>query len=87
MTTLEEVTGRVLLAVRQRNFEELNAALEERACLIASGAIVTRDVWQMGQEACEKLRALQHELSAESTRLERMRGSVTASPTHVDCRG
>jgi hypothetical protein len=73
MTTLEEETQRILVALREQNFEDLNAALEERARLIATGALPTRDAWQMGQAALEGLAVLKQRLAAESSRLKQIR--------------
>ncbi len=90
MTTLEEVTQRILHALRDHDFEGLSAALDDRARLIASGAVPTQEAWQMGEAACQGLAALKQRLAQESTRLEQMRTVAEAprrDPALVDYRG
>jgi hypothetical protein len=73
MTTLEGTTKKILSAIESRDFEQLDRAVKERGALLASGAEVTPQAWELGSEACQALVSLKQNLIVESSRLEQVR--------------
>lgn len=80
MTTLEAATERILSAIGDRDFEQLNQALRNRERLLTTGAEITVRAWELGESARLALADLKKELMLQSSRQEQILKIVGTVP-------
>ncbi len=74
MTELEAASKRLCRAILAGDLEQSQAALAERAKLLAQGAPPTELALALGQEAVHLLGSFKQRLALDSVRLEQLRG-------------
>jgi hypothetical protein len=73
MTPLEAATEAILAAIGKKDLKEVQAAIRERARLLASKPQATVRAWELGEQASRNLASLKQDLILELSRLEQIR--------------